>query len=49
MQVLQADSTTASDESTISARVNVPFLQDGGAEGDVVRFITDDDGLLWVL
>ncbi|MEU7854428.1 DUF4265 domain-containing protein [Nonomuraea sp. NPDC049141] len=31
-----------------TARVaNVPFLQDGVAEGDVVRFITDDDGLHW--
>lgn len=31
-----------------TARVaNVPFLQDGVAEGDVVRFTTDDDGLHW--
>ncbi|MEQ4720191.1 DUF4265 domain-containing protein [Nonomuraea sp. B19D2] len=31
-----------------TARVaNIPFLQDGVAEGDVVRFITDDDGLHW--
>ncbi|WP_241564581.1 DUF4265 domain-containing protein [Nonomuraea polychroma] len=31
-----------------TARVaNVPFLQDGVAEGDVVRFITDEDGLHW--
>ncbi|SEL44343.1 DUF4265 domain-containing protein [Nonomuraea pusilla] len=31
-----------------TARVaNVPFLQDGVAEGDVVRFITDDSGLHW--
>lgn len=27
--------------------VNVPFLQDGVAEGDVVRYVTDDDGLHW--
>jgi hypothetical protein len=26
---------------------NVPFLQDGVAEGDVVRFVTDDEGLHW--
>nr|WP_254710015.1 DUF4265 domain-containing protein [Streptomyces lunaelactis] len=31
-----------------TARVeNVPFLQNGVAEGDVVRFATDDDGLHW--
>jgi hypothetical protein len=31
-----------------TARVaNVPFLQDGLAEGDVVSFRTDDDGLHW--
>ncbi|MEV4390718.1 DUF4265 domain-containing protein [Nonomuraea sp. NPDC049607] len=31
-----------------TARVaNVPFLQDGVAEGDVVRFITNDDGRHW--
>ncbi|MDR8407785.1 DUF4265 domain-containing protein [Nonomuraea sp. 3-1Str] len=31
-----------------TARVaNVPFLQDGVAEGDVVRFITNDEGLHW--
>ncbi|WP_239091097.1 DUF4265 domain-containing protein [Asanoa iriomotensis] len=31
-----------------TARVaNVPFLQDGVAEGDVVRFTTDDDGVRW--
>lgn len=30
------------------ARVsNVPFLQDGVAEGDVVRFMTDQDGVSW--
>ncbi|MDG4798188.1 DUF4265 domain-containing protein [Micromonospora sp. WMMD1082] len=30
------------------ARVrNVPFLQDGVAEDDVVRFVTDADGLHW--
>ncbi|MER6591915.1 DUF4265 domain-containing protein [Micromonospora purpureochromogenes] len=30
------------------ARVsNVPFLQDGVAEGDVVRFMTDPDGIRW--
>jgi len=26
---------------------NVPFLQDGVAEGDIVRFVTDADGLHW--
>lgn len=26
---------------------NVPFLQDGVAEGDVVRFMTDPDGVRW--
>ncbi|WP_329089371.1 DUF4265 domain-containing protein [Streptosporangium sp. NBC_01469] len=26
---------------------NVPFLQEGVAEGDVVRFVTDADGLHW--
>lgn len=26
---------------------SVPFLQDGGAQGDVVRFQTDDEGLHW--
>lgn len=31
-----------------TARVrNVPFLQDGVAEDDVVRFRTDEDGLHW--
>ncbi|MEU2156019.1 DUF4265 domain-containing protein [Streptomyces sp. NPDC019396] len=31
-----------------TARVqNVPFLQDGVAEGDVIRFRTDADGLHW--
>lgn len=31
-----------------TARIkNVPFLQDGVAEGDIVRFITDDDGVRW--
>ncbi|NUW44123.1 DUF4265 domain-containing protein [Nonomuraea rhodomycinica] len=31
-----------------TARVeNAPFLQDGLAEGEVVRFITDADGLHW--
>ncbi|MEV0717460.1 DUF4265 domain-containing protein [Asanoa sp. NPDC050611] len=31
-----------------TARVaNVPFLQDGVAEGDVVRFSVADDGSLW--
>ncbi|MDW5327016.1 DUF4265 domain-containing protein [Plantactinospora sp. KLBMP9567] len=29
--------------------VNVPFLQDGVAEGDVVRFVTDDGGRRWVV
>ncbi len=28
---------------------NVPFLQDGVAEGDVVRFQTDSDGLHWAV
>ncbi|MFE4425366.1 DUF4265 domain-containing protein [Streptomyces sp. NPDC056817] len=32
------------------ARVqNAPFLQDGVAEGDVVRFQTDSDGLHWAV
>ncbi|MGA5193993.1 DUF4265 domain-containing protein [Streptomyces exfoliatus] len=31
-----------------TARVeNVPFLQNGVAEGEVVRFVTDADGLHW--
>ncbi|MFF4324517.1 DUF4265 domain-containing protein [Streptomyces sp. NPDC001568] len=31
-----------------TARVeNIPFLQDGVAEGEVVRFVTDADGLHW--
>ncbi|MCZ0983400.1 DUF4265 domain-containing protein [Streptomyces diastatochromogenes] len=31
-----------------TARVdNVPFLQDGVAQGDVVRFRTDEEGLHW--
>ncbi|REH36142.1 uncharacterized protein DUF4265 [Kutzneria buriramensis] len=31
-----------------TARVeNIPFLQDGVAEGDVVRYQTDSDGLHW--
>lgn len=29
--------------------VNVPFLQDGVAEGEVVRFVTDDEGLHWAV
>ncbi|MFE7466172.1 DUF4265 domain-containing protein [Streptomyces sp. NPDC057499] len=34
--------------SADTARVdNVPFLQNGVAQGDVVRFQTDDDGLHW--
>ncbi|WP_432186532.1 DUF4265 domain-containing protein [Streptomyces sp. Tue6028] len=34
--------------STDTASVqNAPFLQDGVAEGDVVRFRTDSDGLHW--
>jgi hypothetical protein len=28
---------------------NVPFLQDGIAQGDVVRFRTDDDGVHWAV
>ncbi|MFJ9826594.1 DUF4265 domain-containing protein [Streptomyces sp. NPDC101160] len=33
---------------TDTARVvNVPFLQDGVAEGDVVRYRTDEEGLHW--
>ncbi|MFJ8826176.1 DUF4265 domain-containing protein [Streptomyces sp. NPDC102467] len=28
---------------------NIPFLQDGVAEGDVVRYQTDDDGLHWAV
>jgi hypothetical protein len=31
-----------------TARVeNAPFLQDGVAEGEIVRFVTDTDGLHW--
>ncbi|MGH3245757.1 MAG: DUF4265 domain-containing protein [Trebonia sp.] len=29
--------------------VNVPFLQDGVAEGDVARFVTDTEGLHWAV
>jgi len=29
--------------------VNVPFLQDGVAEGEVVRFSTDPEGLHWAV
>jgi hypothetical protein len=33
-----------------TARIhNVPFLQDGVAEGDVVRFTTDDNGVRWAV
>ncbi|MFD6277141.1 DUF4265 domain-containing protein [Streptomyces sp. NPDC060209] len=33
-----------------SARLqNAPFLQDGVAEGDVVRFATDSEGLHWAV
>jgi hypothetical protein len=33
-----------------TARVaNVPFLQDGVAQGDVVRFTTDEDGVRWAV
>ncbi|MFE7213301.1 DUF4265 domain-containing protein [Streptomyces sp. NPDC057611] len=36
--------------SADTARVqSVPFLQDGVAEGDVVRFQTDADGLHWAV
>ncbi|GHH29685.1 hypothetical protein Srubr_37710 [Streptomyces rubradiris] len=36
--------------SADTARVqNVPFLQNGVAEGDVVRFQTDSDGLHWAV
>ncbi|WP_425471704.1 DUF4265 domain-containing protein [Streptomyces cadmiisoli] len=28
---------------------NAPFLQDGVAEGDVVRYRTDSDGLYWAV
>ncbi|MFI5714182.1 DUF4265 domain-containing protein [Kribbella sp. NPDC051620] len=38
----------ATKVSADTARVqNVPFLQDGVAEGDVVRFRTDADGIHW--
>ena len=34
--------------SSDTARVeNIPFLQDGVAEGEVVRFVTDADGVHW--
>ncbi|WP_328400777.1 DUF4265 domain-containing protein [Streptomyces sp. NBC_00390] len=33
-----------------TARVaNVPFLQDGVAEGEIVRFVTGADGLYWAV
>jgi Domain of unknown function (DUF4265) len=33
-----------------TARIaNVPFLQDGVAEGEVVRFVTDAEGLHWAV
>jgi hypothetical protein len=36
--------------SADAARVqNVPLLQDGVAEGDVVRFQADSDGLNWAV
>lgn len=36
--------------SADTARVaSVPFLQDGVAEGDVIRFTTDDDGGRWAV
>lgn len=36
--------------SADTARVtNVPFLQDGVAEGEVVRFVTDAEGLHWAV
>ncbi|WFB11963.1 DUF4265 domain-containing protein [Streptomyces sp. LX-29] len=39
--------TKLSDDT---ARVeNIPFLQDGVAEGDVVRYRTDADGLHWAV
>lgn len=38
----------ATQLSSDTARVeNVPFLQDGVAEGEIVRFVTDADGLHW--
>ncbi|MEV6373744.1 DUF4265 domain-containing protein [Micromonospora musae] len=33
--------------SDIARISNVPFLQEGVAEGDVVRFTTDSDGVRW--
>ncbi|KAB8197659.1 DUF4265 domain-containing protein [Nonomuraea phyllanthi] len=43
-----AEGLWATHLSPDTARVaNTPFLQDGVAEGDVVRFVTDDDGLHW--
>lgn len=36
----------SADTATIE---NVPFLQDGVAEGDVVQFQTDSDGLHWAV
>ncbi|MFF8375314.1 DUF4265 domain-containing protein [Streptomyces sp. NPDC015661] len=36
----------SNDTATVK---NVPFLQDGVAEGDVVRFRTDSDGLHWAV
>jgi hypothetical protein len=36
--------------SADTARVaNVPFLQDGVAQGDIVRFTTDDNGVRWAV
>ncbi|WP_433040266.1 DUF4265 domain-containing protein [Dactylosporangium sp. CS-033363] len=39
---------TVVTEDTASVN-NVPFLQDGVAEGDIVRFETDADGRHWAL
>lgn len=43
-----AEGLWATRLSSDTARVeSVPFLQDGVAEGEVVRFVTDADGLHW--
>ncbi|MET7365937.1 DUF4265 domain-containing protein [Streptomyces sp. NPDC005566] len=40
----------ATDLGDSRARIaNAPFLQDGVAEGDVVRYRTDSDGLRWAV
>lgn len=40
--------TTKLDDETAIVQ-NTPFLQDGVAEGDVIRYQTDTDGLHWAV